>query len=574
MTSTSTKKSGGHKKQRASVTALRELEHTSVLIIGGGINGISSFRDLASQGIDVTLIERHDFASGASSASSHMVHGGIRYLENGEFRLVREAVQERNDLIKTAPHYVRPLRTTIPIFSTFSGIVSAPMRFLTHKSGKPKERGAALITVGLAIYDSFGRDGGTVPRSKVFGRKKSLKMLPKLRPNVKYTATYFDASMHDPERLALSVLLDGLRTGPHARAVNYVEAVGRTAAGVIVRDTLTGEEFTIKSDVVVNTSGPWTDLTNKALGVDTQFMGGTKGSHIVLDNPALVAACRGREIFFEHDDGRIVLIYPLKDRVMVGTTDIPADPAEPVRCTEEEVDYFFELVEHVFPTIPVSREQIVYRFSGIRPLPRAEDTAPGFISRDYRIEVDNTHTIPMVSLVGGKWTTFRAEGEAMSDKVLGLLNKPRKVSTRGSVIIGGQGYPNNPKARASWLSANLPGVSPERANVLLERYGTRAIEVQQFISSHGDDKPVAGDVLSTAELAYQVEHESVVHLIDVLLRRTNIAFVGGATLEIVQEIADALAPILGWTKAQRDTEVRETRDNLVIEHGLNLPPVK
>ncbi len=569
-----TKAASSRSNERPGVAALKNLDRTHVLIIGGGINGISSFRDLASQGVDVTLIERGDFASGASSASSHMIHGGIRYLENGEFRLVKEAVQERNDLIKTAPQYVKPLRTTIPIFTTFSGILSAPMRFLTHKSGKPKERGAALITVGLTIYDSFGRDGGAVPRSKMFGRKKSLKMLPKLNPDVKYTATYFDASMHDPERLALAVLLDGLKTGPHARAVNYVEAVGRTAEGVVVRDNVTGDEFTIKSDVVVNTSGPWTDLTNKALGNDTKFMGGTKGSHIVLDNPELVAACRGREIFFEHDDGRIVLIYPLKGRAMVGTTDIPADPSQPTRCTEEEVDYFFDLVDHVFPTIPVSREQIVYKFSGIRPLPRTEDAAPGFISRDYRIEVDNSHSVPLVSLVGGKWTTFRAEGEAMSDKVLGLLGKTRKVSTKGSIITGGEGYPNTPKARAKWLAANLPEFTPERAEALLERYGTRAIDVKQYIAAHGDDSPVADGALSTDELAYQVENEQVVHLIDVLLRRTSIAFVGDATLEVVQEIADALAPILGWTKTQRDAEVRATRDILVEEHGLDLPPVK
>src|ERR1700710_1008741 len=147
--------------ERRSVTALRERASADVLIIGGGINGISTFRDLALQGIDVALVERGDFVSGASSASSHMVHGGVRYLENGEFRLVKESVRERNDLIKTAPHYVRPLETTIPIFSTFSGILSAPLRFLTHKSGKPKERGALLIKVGLMIYDTFSRDGGS-----------------------------------------------------------------------------------------------------------------------------------------------------------------------------------------------------------------------------------------------------------------------------------------------------------------------------------------------------------------------------------------------------------------------------
>lgn len=345
--------------------AVRSSGRTTALIIGGGINGISLFRDLALQGVDVVLVERGDFASGASSASSHMIHGGVRYLENGEFRLVRESVQERNGLLKIAPHYVRPLRTTIPIYSTFSGILSAPLRFLTHRSGKPQERGAVLIKIGLTLYDTFSRDGGSVPRHRFLGRKKSLAELPALDPEIKYTATYYDASMHDPERLALDVLQDGRAAHDGAYALNYVEAVGRSDAGeVLLRNNETGEEFTVTADVIINASGPWTDLTNDALGMESRYMGGTKGSHIVLDHPELLEATKGREIFFEHSDGRIVLIYPLKGRVLVGTTDIDADPREPARCTEAEVDYFFELIQHVFPQIQPSREEIVYRFAG------------------------------------------------------------------------------------------------------------------------------------------------------------------------------------------------------------------
>ena len=211
---------------RVEIQRLRERPSAQVVIVGGGINGLGTFRDLALQGVDVVLVERNDFVSGASAASSHMIHGGIRYLENGEFRLVKESVTERNGLLKIAPHYVKPLETTIPIFSTFSGILAAPLRFLTHKQGKPKERGAFLIKTGLTIYDSFSRDGGSVPRHSFHGRKKSLEILPQLNPGLKYTATYFDASVHDPERLALDVLADGLAAGPHARAVNYVEAIG------------------------------------------------------------------------------------------------------------------------------------------------------------------------------------------------------------------------------------------------------------------------------------------------------------------------------------------------------------
>jgi len=392
---------------RPGVTALTERPSAQVLIIGGGINGISTFRDLALQGIDVVLVERDDWVSGASSASSHMIHGGIRYLENGEFRLVRESVHERNGLLEIAPHYVKPLETTVPIFSTFSGILNAPRRFLTHNTGKPNERGAALIKAGLVMYDAFSGAGKRrVPRHKFRIGNKARADMPRLNSGIRYTATYFDASVHDPERLALDVLKDGLATGPHARAVNHVEAIAVRDGDVLLADRIGGKQFTVSAEVIVNASGPWTDLTNDALGGDTRYMGGTKGSHIVLDHPDLVEATRGREIFFEHSDGRIVLIYPLKDRVLVGTTDIDADPSTPTRCTDDEIEYFFDLIKHVFPDIAVSRDDIVYSFSGIRPLPRHDDTTPGFVSRDYNVERTQLPgvSVPVLSRPTESWS--------------------------------------------------------------------------------------------------------------------------------------------------------------------------
>ncbi|MGG7509537.1 glycerol-3-phosphate dehydrogenase/oxidase [Plantibacter sp. YIM 135249] len=558
---------------RPSVQSITERPSAKVLVIGGGINGIATFRDLALQGVDVVLVERNDWCSGASSASSHMIHGGIRYLENGEFRLVQESVQERNGLIKIAPHYVKPLETTVPIFSTFSGILSAPLRFLTHKQGKPKERGALLIKVGLTAYDSFSRDGGSVPRHRFHGKRKSLEDLPQLNSDLKYTATYYDASMHDPERLALDVLMDGLAAGDNARASNYVEAIGMGPDGVTLRDTVTGETFTVASDVVVNTSGPWTDLTNGDLGEPTRYMGGTKGSHIVLDNDELLAATKGREIFFEHNDGRIVLIYPLKGKVMVGTTDIDADPSEPSVCTEAEVDYFFDLVRHVFPKIRVDREQIVYRFAGIRPLPRHDDEAPGFVSRDYRIEKRAASKRPsttVFSLVGGKWTTFRALAEHLSTEVLEVIGTPRTVSTVGLAIGGGAGFPRTDSALRTWVAGHEDGLGRERAEQLLNRYGTNAAGFLEYLAEHGDDRFAGAADYSRQEIEYLAQGEQVVRLADVLHRRTSLAFTGSLTAPLVDEIADALAHALGWTADERAAEIAAALDHLATANQVDL----
>src|SRR6478609_1322563 len=487
-----------------------------------------------------------------------MIHGGIRYLENGEFRLVNESVTERNSLLQTAAHYVRPLQTTIPIYSTFSGVLGAPLRFLRHGGGSHTERGAALIKIGLVIYDAFSRGGGRVPRHEFHGRKRSLAQLPALNPAVKYTATYWDASLHDPERLALDILRDGRAAGgDRARAANYTAAVAVDRGRVVLRDTETGAETPFAASVVINASGPWTDLTNLALGDPTRHMGGTKGSHIVLDHPGLLAATGGRELFFENKDGRIVLIYPIKGRVLVGTTDLEHRMSEPVVCTEAEVDYFIDLVRQVLPDVQVGRSQIVYRFSGVRPLPGHGNVAPGFVSREYRIDAEKIAggDATVLSLVGGKWTTFRASAEHLADRALALLAHPRRCSTKGVAIGGGRGYPTTDAARQEWVAAHASGLSPERVATLLDRYGTIAEDVIAAIEADTADAPLrALGSYSTGELRHLARTEDVVHLEDMLMRRTSLAFTGAATEAVAAEIAAAIAPVLGWSAARVDNE--------------------
>ena len=589
-----TNDSSGHpssSRQRSSVQSLRKRPRAQVLIIGGGINGVGTFRDLALQGVDVALVERGDYCQGASGASSHMIHGGIRYLENGEFRLVQESVVERNRLLRIAPHYVKPLQTTIPIFSTFSGVLSAPLRFLTHKQqGKPKERGAFLIKLGLSMYDFFSRDGGTVPRHQFRGRKRALAELPRLHPGIKYAATYFDASVHNPERLTLDVLQDGEKAGAagpsDARASNYLSLVsmggaagnssGSTGGSTVqLRDELTGEVFDFTADVIVNTTGAWVDLTNQAMGAASSFMGGTKGSHIVLDHPGLLEACNGREIFFEHTDGRIVLIYPMGDRVLVGTTDVDADMAEDAVCTDAEIDYFFDLIGHVFPDVPVSRDQIVYTFAGVRPLPRHDATQPGFVSRDYRIERGGQHTSAggavVLSLVGGKWTTFRALAEHLTNDVLEELGLERKVSTAKLAIGGGAGFPDTPAGIEQWIKSHMSaGRDADRISGLLTRYGTRAEEVLRYLDAGPDRLLHSTRELSVRELEFMARNEQVGHLIDVLIRRTSLAFRGLVTGELLNEVAEVLAVPLGWDAAARAAEIHYAQEVLERFHGVQV----
>jgi len=202
---------------------LSTLKTTSptVLVVGGGINGVGTFRDLALNGVDVLLVDRADFCSGASAASSHMAHGGIRYLENGEFQLVREAVQERNRMIENAPHLVRPLPTTIPTFKIFSGMLNAPLKFMGWID-RPSERGALVIKIGLTVYDAFTRAQKTVPHHWMNGRKQALAKFPRMNPSIRYAANYYDGLIISPERLTLELLLEGEAEGEHARALNYM----------------------------------------------------------------------------------------------------------------------------------------------------------------------------------------------------------------------------------------------------------------------------------------------------------------------------------------------------------------
>ncbi len=546
----------------------------SVLIVGAGINGIGAFRDLALNGVDVLIVDHADFCSGASAASSHMAHGGIRYLENGEFRLVREAVGERNRMIQNAPHLVKPLPTTVPMFKYFSGLLNAPLKFLGLLD-KPSERGSVVIKLGLMMYDAYTGKTRAVPCHKFRGRAESLSRWTRLNPEIVTTATYYDGSILNPERLALEVLLDGEADG--GRALNYVSLVGGREDRVTLRDELTGSTFDVRPKLLINAAGPWIDAANGTLGLSTRFIGGTKGSHLVLNHPELRAAIGENEFFFENKDGRIVLIFPLYDKVIVGTSDIPIESPENIVCTEDEVDYFIGLVDRVFPDIKVGREHIVFRFSGVRPLAHTGSAkTTGQITRDHHIQIlegDWTGLgYPVYSLVGGKWTSFRAFAEQVADKTLAFLGWARQKSTRELPIGGGRNYPRTADEQKRYLDglAAWTGFSAERVQSLFSRYGTRAESVALFLYKQPDQPLQSLPNYSRREIAFLCLHEKIVHLEDLLLRRSMLAMLGGLTRPAVNELADAVGEFLGWDAAQKKAEAARALDLLASRHGVIL----
>ena len=560
------------KKRKETLQSIKDNPNVKVLIIGAGINGIGTFRDLALQGVDCLIVDREDFCSGASMASSHMLHGGIRYLENGEFRLVREALHERNNLLRNAPHLAHPLPTTIPIFKWFSGIFNSPLKFIGVMT-KPAERGAVIIKLGLMMYDAYVRGDSPMLGHRFDNHKNALKHWPAFNSDILFAATYYDGCMSSPERLALEILKDGEEEGGHARAINYLGVVGANGNQILLKDEISGEELAVYPEIVINAGGPWIDFINQDIASKSNFIGGTKGSHLIVKHPELRKAIGGHEIFFEYVDGRIVLIFPyLDDLVMIGSTDLRIDDPDQATCTDEEIDYILLMVPQIFPDINVTRDQIIFQFSGVRPLPVAKGNT-GQISRDHSIEIlEGTTPWPVLNLVGGKWTSYRAFSELVTDQVLLRIDQSRKASTAQLEIGGGNAYPVDESKCQEWIRrvAEKSEIKQERVQQLFERYGTRTIEITSYLSGKKETPLQYQDGYSKEELKYLVENEMITHLDDFLLRRTKLAWVGQVSIESITELADLIGNHLGWSKEVQKQEMTRTINLLRDKHAVQL----
>lgn len=558
--------------RQAVIDRLRRDPAPEVLVIGAGINGAAVFRELALNGVRVLLVDRGDIAQGASSALSRMVHGGLRYLETADFALVREGATERNRLLRNAPHLVGPLRTIVPLYDSWGGTLAAAARFL-RRPVRAGRRGAVLVRIGLALYDWLGRSERTMPKHRMLGRDAALAAMPGLTRGIAAAAEYWDGWVSHPERINLELVLDALHAAPQAEALTYAAAEGIDAEAVTLRDTMTDTTLRIAPRIVVNAAGAWIDRVNAPMGVNRRLIGGTKGSHLVIDHDGLRAALGDAMLYFEAPDGRTCIVFPYLGNVLLGTTDIRVEDADGVRCTEEEIDYLLGVLGQVLPDVAIGREHIRFRYSGVRPLPHVDAATPGMIPRSHSLvasEATPQRPFPVLSMVSGKWTTFRAFGEQAADDVLRRLGRARLAGTQALPIGGGAGFPAD---RAAWLRevARETGIAAPRIDALLARYGTRARDAARAIAA-GPDAPLATlPDHSTGEIAWIAREELVTTLSDAILRRTLIALRGQASEEAVREVAGVLAGTLGWSPQRRREEEAATLALLRERHGAGRP---
>lgn len=558
--------------------ALARLAETSscdVLIIGGGINGAATFRDLARQGLSCVIVDAVDFGAGASSASTRMAHGGLRYLETGQLRLVAESTRERDRLLVNAAHYVKPIEVTIPLFSVVGGVRGSFLKLLGRET-RLRHRGLLLVKTGLSIYDFLSRRSRALSRHRISSARSSLKRFPGLHPSLRGCATYYDAAVSHAERVALELVSDGLSANHDCIAVNHCAVEGLEDGAVTLRDGLDGSRYQVTPRIAVNAGGAWIDRANARLGVTSCRISGTKGSHLVITNDVLRAALDGSAFSWDDGNGRMCIMYPIGGSVLLGSTDIRVDDPDRAVCEQDEVDYLLAAVRLIFPWIDVREDEIRFRFCGVRPLVYSDAQATVNISRDHAIceEAPGAgRPFPVLSLVGGKWTTFRAFAEEATDRALALIGRGRTSSTVDLPVGGARGLPADAGGRRELArrTAERTGLVPDRVEELLDRYGTRGLAIAEACAAQGDEPlPDALDY-SRREIAWLVSNEMAVSLGDVFFRRTIIAISGRLSDSLIVAVADILDEVLGRTSLERARDQAAFARELEDRHGVRLP---
>ena len=492
-----------------------------LVVVGAGINGAGIARDAAMRGLKVLLIDKGDVGGGTSAGSTRLIHGGLRYLEHFEFGLVRESLRERETLLRIAPHLVRPLAITIPIY-------------------KHSRRGRATIRAGMVAYDLLSW-GKSLPRHRMRSAKETLREMPRLNPEgLVGSAVYFDAQVEFAERLVVENVLAAIEHG--ATVLTYTRVTQFEAEGERIKGvqfvTHQNEADRARSKFVINAAGPWVDRLLEASGARSQrLIGGTKGSHIVV---APFAGAPESAVYLEAvSDRRPFFIIPWNGNYLIGTTDVRFEGDPDRVCAEEwEVDYLISETNRAFPQAELNPGRVLYTYSGVRPLPFTTDHDAQSITRRHFLR-EHPRLKNLVSVVGGKLTTYRSLAEECVDLVLRKLGQGFTRSETGEVPLPGalDFYPSNPPER--WLRI----------------YGSQGKEVGELAKRLNTDE-------LAAEIVFAFEREFATTLADCFLRRTMIGLNADRGLGQLEAAAAVGRRFLGWSEERARREVENYRQEI------------
>ncbi|MCA1578123.1 MAG: glycerol-3-phosphate dehydrogenase [Acidobacteria bacterium] len=504
-----------------------------VIVIGAGINGAGIARDAAMRGLRVLLIDKGDVAGGTSAASTRLIHGGLRYLEHFGFGLVRESLKERETLLRIAPHLVRPLAITIPVY-------------------KQSRRGRGTIRAGMIAYDLLSL-GKSLPRHRVQSARETLKQVPGLNgEGLVGSAVYYDAQVEFAERLVVENVLDAIERGAKVLLYTRVTKLLTTEHRVTGVQLEGNSKNIVKADFVVNAAGPWVDEVVEANdGNRERLVGGTKGSHVVV---APFAGAPESAVYLEAvSDGRPFFIIPWNANYLIGTTDVRFEDApENAQAEPWEVEYLINETNRAFAKAGLTRESVLYTYSGVRPLRFTTNEDEQKITRRHFLR-EHPRFENLVSVVGGKLTTYRSLAEECVDLVL------RKLG-RG---FFGSGTATTPLPGAIDFAQFARRFNEGRER-WLRIYGSRAKEVAALAER------VNGDVLA-AEVVFAFEQEFAKTLADCFLRRTMIGFDADLGLSKIEAAVNAGVRWLGWSEECARGEVESYREEISsrLDHRLH-----
>ena len=513
----------------------RELD---VLVVGGGVVGAGCALDAVTRGLDVGLVEARDYASGTSSRSSKLIHGGLRYLEMLDFGLVREALRERGLLLqRLAPHLVRPVPFVYP---------------LRHRLWERPYVGAGLI-----LYDAMGISGGTsrgLPHHRHLTRRQALREVPSLRKDALIGAVqYYDAQVDDA-RHTMTVVRTAAQYGAHvasrARVVGFLRE-GERVVGARVRDLEHGREIEVRARQVVNATGVWTDETQAMVGERGQFkVRASKGVHLVVPRDRILS----RSGLILRTKASVLFVIPWGRHWIIGTTDTDWElgKAHPA-ASSSDIDYLLTHVNRVLTT-PLTREDVEGVYAGLRPLLAGESEESSQLSREHVV----AHPVPgLVVVAGGKYTTYRVMAADAVDEVARALDFRVAASCTANIpLAGAEGF------WAAWngrrRTAESSGLHVARIEHLLHRYGALTHEVLTLVAGDttlGEPLDGAEDYLA-AEIVYAASHEGARHLDDVLTRRTRISIEAwDRGVSSAPHVASLMAGVLGWSEEQTAKEI-------------------